>query len=75
MTSTPFTTRTENYTDSELRADLALCRKVLRDGYFNGFPLDSETEVEWRDWLSDFEVEADIRTEAKIETATERKAA
>lgn len=63
MTSAPFTTRTGEYTDSELRADIALCRKVIRDGECNGHPLDSETEVEWRDWLSDFEVEAEMREE------------
>jgi len=67
MTTPPFYGRTGEHTDDELRADIALCRKVLRDGYFNGFPLDSETEVEWRDWLSDFEVEAEIRTEGTHE--------
>jgi len=84
MTSAPFTTRTGDYTDSELRADLALCRKVLREGYVNGYPLDSETEVEWRDWLSDFEGEIEMReeerapieappfTDAQIDAAQER---
>jgi len=63
MTTPPFYGRTEEWTDAELRADLALCRKVLRDGMFNGYPLDSETEVEWKDWLHDFECDAEMREE------------
>lgn len=67
MTTPPFWGRTGEWTDAELRADIALCRKVLRDGYFNGFPLDSETEAEWKDWLHDFECDAEAREEAKAD--------
>jgi len=75
MTSAPFTTRTENYTFAELVADAALCRKVLADGTYNGWPLDGDSEDEWKSWLSDIEGEIEMRAEAEIETATERKAA
>ncbi len=71
MTTPPFYGRTGEHTDDELRADIALCRKVLRDGYFNGFPLDSETEVEWRDWLSDFENDAEMRSEGRYEPSAD----
>jgi len=67
----PFYGRTGEWTDAELRADIALCRKVLADGAFNGFPLDSETEVEWRDWLSDFENDAEMRSEGRYEPSAD----
>lgn len=67
MTTPPFTARTEIYTYAELEADAALCRKVLKDGYLNGWPLDADTEGEWTSWLSDIAAEIDAREEAKAD--------
>lgn len=64
-TAAPFYGRITEWTDAELAADIALCRKVLRDGEHNGYPLDSEAEAEWRDWLHDFEIDAEMREEAR----------
>ena len=64
-TAAPFYGRTGEWTDAELAADIALCRKVLRDGALNGHLLDSEAEAEWRDWLHDFEIDAEMREEAR----------
>lgn len=66
-TAAPFYGRTGEWTDAELAADIALCRKVLRDGEHNGYPLNSESEAEWRDWLHDFEIDAEMREEARHE--------
>ncbi len=75
MTTPPFYGRTGEWTDAELAADIVLCRKVLRDGEFNGYRLDSETEAEWTDWLHDFECDAEAREEARAEAANHLMAA
>ena len=64
MTSAPFHGRLTEWTDAELAADIALCLQVLKDGSVNGYPLNGVTEAEWRDWLSDFETDAEMRAEA-----------
>lgn len=60
----PFYGRITEWTTEQLKADIELCRKVLRFGEFNGYPLNSEDEAEWRDWLHDFEIDAAMREDA-----------
>lgn len=64
-TAAPFHGRIVEWTDAELAADIALCRKVLRDGAFNGHLLNAVDEKDWRDWLHDFEIDAEMREEAR----------
>ncbi len=69
-TAAPFTTRIEKMTFAELQADAALCRKVLKDGEFNGYPLSADAEDEFKAWLSDFEGEIETRTEWAAASST-----
>lgn len=62
-TAAPFTARIEKMTFAELQADAALCRKVLKDGEINGYPLSADDEDEFKAWLSDFEDEIETRKE------------
>lgn len=62
-TAAPFYGRITEWTFAELEADAALCRKVLKDGEFNGYVLNADDEDEFRAWLSDFEDEIETRKE------------
>lgn len=56
-----FTAKISTLTDSEIAADIATCRAVLKAGSVNGYPLDSDSEDTYRDWLAGLVEEQNIR--------------
>lgn len=59
-----FTALVSTLTDTEIAADIATCRAVLKAGAVNGITLDSDGEDTYRDWLADLEEERQIRLDA-----------
>ncbi len=56
-----FTAKISTLTDSEIAADIATCRAVLKAGSVNGITLDGDSEGTYRDWLADLAEEQNIR--------------